>query len=271
MTDEEIVQAYYAQMERRKQNQLKPKPMNITSTNIDKLIEYQRDFIIGSYDQFLRFGGPCVYFHLQCLAEGERNFLSLRHMEMLYATLTAWGMHRMGDSERTKTKLSEWDRFFESFQRNKEILGRNRVNSMLEMTSDQYASALRELKALYFDLDLTEADSTLVVNSKALFHLFPQFIPPIDRQYTIRFLLKRPDQWMTPDKKFKPIMLPQGKANQFAWFVETCNVFKGILDRLDISYVAEEQQKHHVTPPKLVDNAIVHYVRKLSGKVEDAD
>jgi hypothetical protein len=33
---------------------------------------------------------------------------------MLYATLTAWGMHRMGDAETTKTKLAEWEQFRDS-------------------------------------------------------------------------------------------------------------------------------------------------------------
>ncbi len=55
--------------------------MNIIRTNIDKLVEGQREFIVGSYEQFLAFGGPCVYFHSECLAEGNRNFLSKRHIE----------------------------------------------------------------------------------------------------------------------------------------------------------------------------------------------
>ena len=33
---------------------------------------------------------------------------------MLYATLTAWGMHRMGGADKTRSKLTEWDAFRES-------------------------------------------------------------------------------------------------------------------------------------------------------------
>ena len=150
--------------------------MNIIQTNIDKLVENQRELIAGSYDQFIAFGGPCVYFHSECLAEGRKNFLSKRHIELLYATLTAWGMHRMGDSGWTKTKLSEWDRFSESIQRNRDVLERIKHKSMSEMSPDQYTSSLFEIKELYFDLDLTMSDSTLVVNSKALFHLCPEYI-----------------------------------------------------------------------------------------------
>ena len=68
----------------------------------------------GAYDQFEKFGGPCVYFHKECIRAGKEEMLSLRHIEMLYATLTAWGMHRMGDSEKTKTRLTSWERFSRS-------------------------------------------------------------------------------------------------------------------------------------------------------------
>jgi hypothetical protein len=108
------------------------------------------------------------------------------------------------------------------------------------MSADQYARSLHEIKELYFDLDLTMLDSTLVVNSKALFHLCPEYIPPIDRQYTIRFLLKRSDQWLTPKRKFRTIMLPKGKAKQFEWLKRTCTVFKNMLDRINSEYIEEE-------------------------------
>ena len=71
----------------------------------------QREYSEGSYKGFKSFGGPSVYFHQQCLRAAENEFLSSRHIEMLYATLVAWGMHRMGDPKVTKTKLTDWDEF----------------------------------------------------------------------------------------------------------------------------------------------------------------
>jgi hypothetical protein len=71
--------------------------------NTATFLENPNRYFDGSYEQFVVFGGPCVYFHEQCLRAGADNFLSHRHVEMLYATLTAWGMHRMGDA---KTKTS---------------------------------------------------------------------------------------------------------------------------------------------------------------------
>jgi hypothetical protein len=34
--------------------------------NVDKFLASQQRYFSGSYDQFLAFGGPCVYFHKEC-------------------------------------------------------------------------------------------------------------------------------------------------------------------------------------------------------------
>ena len=88
--------------------------MEHTQSNIERFITNQERYFSGSYEQFLAFGGPSVYFHVECLRAGQTDFLSKRHIEMLYATLAAWGMHRMGDLETTKTKLTNWERFYGS-------------------------------------------------------------------------------------------------------------------------------------------------------------
>ena len=61
-----------------------------------------------------KFGGSSIYFHQECIKAGMNDYLSDRHIEMLYATLTAWGMHRMGDVKKTKAKLVEYSSFKKS-------------------------------------------------------------------------------------------------------------------------------------------------------------
>jgi hypothetical protein len=79
--------------------------------NTAAFLAQQRRFFDGGYDRFRAFGGTCCYFHRECLDAGAAEFLSGRHVEMLYATLTAWGMHRMGDSDISKTRLTPWETF----------------------------------------------------------------------------------------------------------------------------------------------------------------
>lgn len=73
--------------------------------NKEDLIQNLRDYYERSLDILHEFGGPSVYFHTQCIREKKQSFLSDRHIELIYATLTAWGMHRMGDPKKTKAKL----------------------------------------------------------------------------------------------------------------------------------------------------------------------
>src|SRR5229473_3459252 len=113
-------------------------------TNVEKFLASQQRYFTGSYDQFLAFGGPCVYFHNECLAAGKEEFLSQRHIEMLYATLTAWGMHRMGDSEKAKAKLTDWATFRSSVATQGERLQQFRPYQLLEMSEAEYSTAVLE-------------------------------------------------------------------------------------------------------------------------------
>jgi hypothetical protein len=107
--------------------------------------------------------------------------------------------------------------------------------------------------------------ATVVVNSKALFHLLPGLVPPIDRQYTVRFFKKSPDKWRDAKGKFKPIMLAVGIDAQFQLFHSLCVRVKDLADHVDPALLERERFANSVTPPKAIDNAIVTFVRIASG------
>jgi hypothetical protein len=217
-----------------------------------------------SYRQFVAFGGPCVYFHLECLRAGREDFLSHRHLEMLYATLTAWGLHRMGDVDATKTKLKNWGTFRDSFLANASTLRRFLGYDLLQMSEAEYSQVLTELRSCYESLDLSVSGSTVVVNSKALHHLLPELIPPIDRQYTVRFFTQLPEKWRGPNGKFRQIQMPKKPDAQFRLFHETCLKIKRLADKVDLELFKEQRRSYAVTPPKALDNAIVAFVRTVS-------
>ena len=238
--------------------------------NSERFLANPAAYFSTAYQQFCAFGGPCVYFHRECLRAGEREFASSRHFEMLYATLTAWGMHRMGNADRTKTKLTEWDRFRQSLQACAEKLTPVRGLKMLDISEDEYADAIQSMRPAYEELRLSESSATIVVNSKALYHLLPDLVPPIDRQYTVRFFTQAPAMWRDGKGKFRPVMLPAGAGTQFGLFHEICTKVKRVADRVDRALFERERQAHHVSPPKAIDNAIVNYVRIVAGgKIAD--
>jgi hypothetical protein len=234
--------------------------------NSDRFLADQKRFFNGSYEGFCSFGGPSVYFHEECLRAGTEGFLSRRHVEMLYATLTAWGMHRMGDKKRTKTKLTDWDCFNGSLLAEGSALQQFRGNRMVEMSETMYAEAVLALKPIYCRLKLSVSKATVVVNSKAFFHLFPEFIPPIDRHYTVRFFRQQPQQWLNHKGKFQVVSLPRDLDEQFNLFRDICIRMKRLTTRMEPRILEEERRQHGLGAPKALDNAIVNYVTIVSGE-----
>lgn len=238
--------------------------------NSARFLMDQRRYFAGAYRQFLAFGGPCIYFHRECLRAAQREFLSDRHVETLYATLTAWGMHRMGSADTTKTKLTEWDQFRESLASGGAALSSLRHVTLLGSSEREYSESISALWPCYRALRLSVSDATVVVNSKALYHLLPDFIPPIDRQYTVRFFTQRPEDWRDAKGRFRALTLPAGLEAQFDLFRTICVDVKRLADRVDRALFDAELRDHGVTAPKAIDNAIVNYVRIVSGGAPDA-
>ncbi|MGC2527784.1 MAG: hypothetical protein WA639_08555 [Candidatus Acidiferrum sp.] len=236
-------------------------------TNVDRFLADQQRYFSGSHNQFLAFGGPCVYFHEQCLAAGAENFLSLRHIEMLYATLTAWGMHRMGDSNKAKTRLTNWLPFHTSLVSQTEGLQQFKGLRMSELSESEYSAAILRLKTHYAALKLSISDATIVVNSKAFHHLFPDLIPPIDRQYTVRFFSQAPERWLDSSGKFRTVQLPQNIDDQFHLFHTTCLAIKRLANQVDPDLLRLERERSQVSIPKALDNAIVNYVRIIVSEL----
>ena len=134
------------------------------------------------------------------------------------------------------------------------------------MSETDYRNAVLQLRPYYQALKLSVSDATIVVNSKAFHHLFPEFVPPIDRQYTIRFFTQVPERWLDAKGKFRTISLPPGIRAQFDLFHKTCVDMKRLADRVDPALLEDERRVHGVTAPKALDNAIVNYVRIVAGR-----
>lgn len=232
--------------------------------NSEKFLAGQRQYFENAYQKFSLFGGPSVYFHKRCLEAAKDEFLSIRHIEMLYATLASWGMHRMGDPGTTKTKLAEWDQFCDSIAGQRAKLEPFRSCQMLGVSEREYSQAIVALKPVYRAFKLSVSAATVVANSKAFSHIFPEFIPPIDRQYTVRFFKQLPERWRDSKGKFRMINLPSGFEGQFDLFQMVCIRIKRLADQIKPEILDREHRAHGVTAPKALDNAIVNFVKIVS-------
>jgi hypothetical protein len=161
--------------------------------------------------------------------------------------------------------LTDWERFQASLVAIAPALAEFRGCKLLEMSENQYSEAVSRLRACYQALDLSMSAATIVVNSKAFYHLLPDFIPLINRQYTIRFFKHAPEAWRDTKGKFRMISLPSGIDAQYSLFHKTCVDIKRLADRIDPALFETERRQHQVTAPKALDSAIVNCVRIVSA------
>jgi len=163
-----------------------------------------------------RFSGPSLHFHLRTVermrqhadaasASGDETYL-----EMLYATLAAWGLHRMGPGN---AKLRDSSEFAPNaramFEHAAPFYGRSVLDLDDPSARDVGRQIGKIIEAYKGDAGLTLSRSVLVANSKALHHFLPDLMPPVDRAYTLMFFFQRADAPGSAAETFEVI---------FPWF-----------------------------------------------------
>lgn len=212
------------------------------------------------------FGGPSVYFHQQALIAqaSDADFLGDRHIEMIYATLASWGMHRMGDPEDTKAKMVEFDVFRSSILACQPELSALRKERFDSLTLTRYEALLRGLEDVYGRLRVSISDSTLVAHAKTLAHILPHLIAPIDRQYTVRFFTQDATEFFTKSSKYRLPQVPNGMDKQFEMFVDLSMKMKALFDQCDRATFRVDGQGFNTSYPKIIDNLIMAFVKDVT-------
>jgi hypothetical protein len=138
-----------------------------------------------AHDAYYReaiFAGPSLHFHLRALEAAQARDFE-RFVEYLYSVLASWGMHRMGSGG---SKMREFHEFHGSLRI---------VWPMALQLRDKLPSTLNEsdwstLREVFRRISCMASGTSLVGNSKVMAHLLPNLIPPIDREYTLKFLFR---------------------------------------------------------------------------------
>lgn len=194
------------------------------------------------------FGGPSFYFHSKAVSEAKSNFLSDRHIELIYATLASWGMHRMGD---TKTKMVDFDIFKDSILSLKTQLD-ELYNLSLTNHLEDWGLIDQKIITSCFNLKVSISNSKLVGNSKTLAHILPNLVPPMDRQYSIRFFSRNLSNFrnIEEEKEFFSHIL--SKCREFILLLQSDDQIR-LDERFNTSY------------PKIFDNLIMLFLKKFES------
>jgi len=212
------------------------------------------DSYLVEFDKANPFTGPSVYFHFKTLERLKKIGISraledTSFFQYLYATLTSWGMHRMGPKG---AKLVEFDEFKTSLQSQKNKILNLRESNLVCLSEQELEETTNRLCNIISNLRVSSTDTQLITGTKALHHLLPNLVPPIDGEYTLRFIYGYKPTYKSDEKKFKktfPILAKIGNK-------EKTNILKWVGKRF------------HTSETKVIDNAIVGYVKKNMKKGE---
>jgi hypothetical protein len=224
----------------------RPETTRRIALRVSELIE-DFDGYCDAFDRANLFTGPSAHFHSKSLAILRKHnsisdaILDESFLEAVYATLTSWGMHRMGPGN---TKLVDFREFVVSF-----VVLRPRIQTLSEFTllglkSGEIADVSEQLWSVISEIKIGRGATRIVSGSKVLHHLFPELIPPIDREYTIRFFFHHKNM-NRGDKAAFQEMYPH-----FHLIASKCS--RKIESRLG--------KGMNTSTTKVLDNAIVGYV-----------
>ena len=185
------------------------------------------------------FTGPSLYFHQEAIKvarlrkyEGneEERFLGKRHLEMIYAVLPSWGMHRMGkgkkkEDEEEETQKTAAVKEYKGFKQIIEDHKPELKELSRQKISDVNVDLVDKIVELMFDIQVSTTNSYLVSSSKTLHHIFPNLVPPIDREYSLRFM-KQPHTTFKPEsKKYTPQIPGTTDKDKLAYEKEYARLF----------------------------------------------
>jgi len=229
-----------------------------TKNKIEGLTENKEKFhsYVDFYFQLPKFSGPSVYFHEKTigLVRKTDNFdnliVSNNFLESCYATLTSWGMHKMGP---TGPKLKNFEDFSDSIRQNQTKILNLKQYCLNEITEDKMKILLPQIDLLFQNLNIMDSGIKLIGNSKLLHHILPDLIPPMDREYTLNFFYGNKVVSSSDErKKFSEIFL-------YFWYI--CKK----LELQNEDYL--KYPRFTTSVPKLIDNAIIGYILKEEPKI----
>jgi hypothetical protein len=156
------------------------------------MFDEQRNRFLGNLDlahqsfyQAEVFGGPSLHFHLRSL-DAAKGYELDRVAESIYAVLVSWGMHRMGPGG---SKMCEFGKFRASLQ----SVWPTVVSLQAKTPHSLNESDWNSIQEVFSGICCMASKTSLVGNSKVMAHLLPNLVPPVDREYTLKFLFGRGD------------------------------------------------------------------------------
>jgi hypothetical protein len=175
-----------------------------------------------------------------------------RFLDSLAETLKAWGI---GSHDAILVKTHEFRRQLRNQAEEITALDGILIDNADTSTGDRLWRIIRSLDIVLGRRALKPTQSKIVGGSKALHHILPELMPPIDRTYTAWFLLRIEAQHF------------QNYSQEAETFRVAFESFRAIAKGANpVQYVS--RYEWNTSRTKVIDNAIVGFVSGLRDKVK---
>jgi hypothetical protein len=155
----------------------------------------------------------------------------------------------MGD---TKAKLVDFPVMVSSFREQASTINELASLRICDLPPEQVPDVAVQIWSVLSRLSIGIGETKIVAGSKALHHLLPELVPPIDREYTIRFF-------------YQHKTLSRGDQSTFAEIYPHFHRI-AVACRDQIETRIGRQMQMHTSITKVIDNAIVGYgLKHLKG------
>lgn len=222
-------------------------------SNLEALIT-DFDVCVRQFESSSAFPGPSLYFHTRALARralhdnAEELLADELFLEYVYAVLPAWGMHRMG---KQAAKVVDFHEMAESLRAAAPRIDPLWGREITGVDSNDAEQLAHDIWGVISSLRVSRSKTRIVAGSKALHHVLPELVPPIDRQYTFRFF--------TGQKAVN-----HGDERAFLeWFPLLCEIGRRCSGQ--IGAALERGGVMATIQSKVIDNAIIGFMQLQAG------
>lgn len=194
------------------------------------------------------FGGPSLFFHIKSLNAAQRADPEC-FSEYSYATLASWGMHRMG---RGGSKMREYEEYSASVRT---VWPMITVLQRLR-PADLGESEWNSLRNVFAGIHVMATGTSLVGNSKVMAHALPGLIPPVDREYTLKYLYGNGNIQNNLEKEWRRL---RTIIEHFFHPIASSDAFQ-------FAYSKWQRERHlfkwDTSPLKAIDNLVIGMMKK---------
>jgi len=221
---------------------IKEKNVLTLTKNRETFLSYVKKFYSREQD----FPNSSSYFHKRVIemiktSENYNDLLNEKiFLEFVYATLSTWGLDRMDGTAR----LVKFDVLRKSILDKSSLLADLAGYKIESLNEVEKQDIEKKLLILFDELRIMIREAKLVGVSKALHHLLPDLVMPIDRRYTLNFFYGATDY---------------NGGNQKEKFLEIFNEFHVISKKLNLES-KDLTGQWDTSIPKLIDNAIIGFI-----------